>query len=353
MTQPVASEPIVQDCLAAGFALAGVAPCEPPSRVDAFHAWLDGGNAGSMDWMHRAADVRSDPRLLLDGARSIIVVADRYPPRKASPGPGDAGRVAAYALGRDYHRHMKRRLHRCCDAWAAAHPGASFRACVDTAPLLERAAAEAAGIGRVGKNTMLIEPGTGSWLLLGAVLTTLDLTPTRGNHAEPCGTCTKCIDACPTQALQPWTLDARRCLSAITIEHRGEYPDALADLGGDWLFGCDVCQDVCPHNGDTRRTRSADTDPAYDPRAGDLSVSEILDWDASDRIEAIAGTPMTRANLDMWRRNACVVAGNLLMRGEGSSALRARLVEIAGNADEPESVRSAARASLNRLSGPR
>ncbi|MCH2140667.1 MAG: tRNA epoxyqueuosine(34) reductase QueG [Phycisphaerales bacterium] len=350
MTRVLDAGPFVQACLDEGFALAGVTTCEPPATATAFESWLAEGCAGSMEWMHRAADVRADPGKLLEGAKSIIVVADRYEGSRADAIPVGSGRVAAYAKGRDYHRLMKRRLHQCCDQWSEAFPEASFRACVDTAPLLERAAAEAAGLGRVGKNTMLIEPGTGSWLLLGEVLTTLSIAPTPRAHEEPCGTCTRCIDACPTDALSPWKLDARRCIAALTIEERDEVPATFASATDDWLFGCDICQQVCPHNGETQKTRSASTHMEYAPRADVFDVEKVLDWTAEDRVDAIAGTAMTRASLDMWRRNACVVAGNILANGDGSASLRARLNGIVQDGNEAAIVRSAARVAIGQQS---
>jgi len=248
---------------------------------------------------------------MLEGARSVICVADRYqPPAKEIP-EGAFGRVAAYARGRDYHRVMKKRLHALCDDWAGVFTGATFRACVDTAPLLERDFAQSAGLGRVGKNTMLIEPSVGSWMLLGEIVTTLEIEPTPSEQGDPCGTCTRCIDACPTDALSPWSLDAGRCVSALTIEQRTPIDSSLHAGVGMWVFGCDICQEVCPHNGATERTQAAKTHALQQDGVEFLSLIEVLQWDADARLDVIAGTAMTRATLDMWKRNACVVAGNL------------------------------------------
>jgi len=348
MPTPLDPTPLLEDCRDAGFALAGVAAATDPPHAGSLQSWLTEGLHGSMGWMEQHTEVRSDPAALLDGARSVICVADRYePPAEDEAAPG---RVAAYARGRDYHRVIKRRLHGLADAWRTRHPGAEFRVCVDTAPLLERPVAEAAGLGRIGKNTLLIDPGVGSWMLLGEVVTTLDLRPTPGAGEDPCGTCTQCIDACPTGALSPWTLDARVCISALTIEHREEIPEPLHPAMGDWLFGCDVCQTVCPHNAPTSRTRAEPVRADYTPRYTQLDVDAVLDWDADDRVQALAGTSATRATLDMWRRNACIVAGNLLAR-DARSPLAARLRDIASDVGEPPMVRAAAAAALGRTVG--
>ncbi len=339
------ASPFLDECIAAGFARAGVARVEPPRHGDALPAWIKAGMHGSMHWMERHLDVRADPASLLDGARAIICVADRYEPPR--PSEHEPGRIAAYARGRDYHRVIKKRLHGLADAWRARHPDAAFRVCVDTAPLLERPIAEAAGLGRVGKNTLLIDPGIGSWMLLGEVMTTLDIAATPDTQDDPCGTCTRCIDACPTQALTPWSLDARLCISALTIEHRGTIPESLHAEIGAWIFGCDTCQTVCPHNAPTRRTRAAPVRADYAPRHAALDVAQVLDWGADQRIEALGGSPVTRASLDMIRRNACIVAGALVSK-DRSSPLVGRLRDIASDAEESEMIRAAAAAAVGR-----
>jgi epoxyqueuosine reductase len=336
-----AADFFVEACLAEGFALAGVTPCGPPPRAELLQPWLDADMHGSMAWMARNTHLRADPSGLLDGARSIICVADRYEP----PGPED-GQIAAYAKGRDYHKVMKRRLHRLCDAWKTRWPDATFRSCVDTAPIMERAHAEAAGLGRVGKNTLLIETGVGSWCLLGEVLTTLDISSTPAAAEDPCGTCTRCIDACPTDALTPWHLDARRCIAALTIEDRGVIPDEFHEDIGGWMFGCDVCQQVCPHNQPTERSGAVATGEAYAPRLLGFEILEVLQWTEADRVRLLQGTPMTRATRDMWRRNACIAAGER----PGDAQIRRVIDEIASSSDEPEIVRAAALATQARFS---
>ncbi len=337
----------VQDCLNAGCALAGVTSADPPERGGILSNWFDDGCHGSMQWLGRHRDIRMDPRLLLSGARSIICVADRYPLVDSDEGP----RIASYARGRDYHKVIKKRLHALCDRWSQQYPAADFRTCIDTAPLLEREVAERAGLGRVGKNTLLIEPSGGSQLLLGEVLTTLHIRPTPGQQDDPCGTCTRCIDACPTDALTPWRLDARRCISAMTIEHR-EVIDSKWHQGiGRWLFGCDACQTACPHNHPTVHTQLLPVGDTTGDRVGELNVLEVMRWTADDRVERLGGTSMTRATLEMLRRNACIVAGTMgdsPDRTEICGALQA----IVASDDQPDMVRAAAIASLERLNAP-
>lgn len=317
-------------CRELGFALAGICEARPTDRRDELVAWLDEGKHGSMSWLANNVDERADASRLLDGARSIIMVADLYAlgPDTAPLPPGH-GRIARYARGEDYHGVIKKRLHALCDGLRAAHPGAEFRAFVDTAPVLEREHALRAGLGWIGKHTLLINPALGSWMLLGGILTTLDLAPPVIQRAieDHCGTCTRCIDACPTKAITPYGVDARRCISYLTIEHREAIPEEFHTAIGDNLFGCDICQEVCPHNrerewgvgsGEWGKTGSTNREceggagihPAYAPRHNSLNLLEVLGWTEEDRRAALARSSMKRAKLDMWKRNALIVAGN-------------------------------------------
>jgi epoxyqueuosine reductase len=198
--------------------------------------------------------------------------------------------------------------------------------------------AEAAGIGAVGKNTMLIQQGVGSWILLGEIVTTLEIQSNAAIPADPCGTCTRCIDACPTDALSPFAMDATRCISYLTIEHRDVIDRTLHAGMGEWIFGCDICQEVCPHNQPTVRTEEAAVEPSSGSRAGALALLEVLNWSAEDRIAAVGGTSATRAKLDMWRRNAAIALRNAGVDVDTA----ARLDAIAADADEVEMVRDAA-----------
>jgi len=304
-------------CRQQGFALAGACGVEPSDRGAELRAWLDAGKHGSMTWLAEHADLRTDPARLLDGARSIVMVADLYATRATdntdAPPPGH-GRVARYARGEDYHASIKKRLHAVCDALRAEHPGSGFRAFVDTAPVPERELAARAGLGWIGKHTLLINPRLGSWLLLGGFLTTLDLAPAGEGVADHCGSCTRCVDACPTGAISPYSVDARRCISYLTIERREEIAREFHGAIGDWVFGCDICQEVCPHNSPRDAALLGDSGATVNARYGrgpaSFDLLEVLAWDADARARALKGTAMKRATLEMWKRNAGIGAAN-------------------------------------------
>lgn len=343
-------------CEELGFAAAGIAEAVPSAHADNLRDWLAQGKHGSMDYLARHVETRLDPARVLQGARTAIVVADRYAERGSVDGltPPMHGRVARYARGRDYHAVVKRRLHALCDRLREAMPGEEFRAVVDTAPVLERELAARAGIGWVGKHTLVIRPGQGSYLLLGCVLTTATLKLAAEPVADHCGTCTRCIDACPTRAITPYSVDASRCISYLTIERRLPIDPALYAPIGDWLYGCDVCQEVCPHNSASTERPARDA-PAkspiredYAPRFASLDLLEVLGWGAADRSRALSGSAMKRATLAMLKRNAILVLGNELAWAPHAAALE-RVRAIAGDGDEPEMVREAALAVLARL----
>jgi epoxyqueuosine reductase len=300
-----------------GFDLVGIAPAEPSRWNRYLRTWLDDGQAGEMRYLATRFEERTDPRVYFPGAQSIICVAINYHvPLEEVPEPDRSyhGRIARYALGDDYHELMKTRLHALADWLRDVAPGSQSRACVDTAPVMEKELATRAGIGWFGKNGCLIDPTIGSWLLLGEILTTIEL-PADEPQADHCGTCTRCIEACPTSAITaPYQIDARRCISYLTIEHRGEIPDDLKPQMGDWLYGCDVCQDVCPHN----RKPPSTTDPSLQPRfpTGSLDVREVCDWSEDDYRATLRGSAMRRAKLPVLQRNARIVNENLRREGE-------------------------------------
>jgi epoxyqueuosine reductase len=245
---------------------------------------------------------------------------------------------------------IRRRLHALADELRDRFPGETFRVCVDTAPLLEREYAQRAGIGAVGKHTLIIERGVGSYLLLGEIVTTLELQPGEPATADPCGTCTRCIEACPTDAITPWSVDATKCISYLTIEHRSAIDERYHEPMGDWIFGCDICQEVCPHNQPTERTRAARSHEAYEPRRSGFDLLEVLNWSEQDRIRAFTKSAMKRVKLWMMKRNALIVAGNVLCERDVPE-LRERIEQIAGDDTEQEIVRSTAHAVLRHLSG--
>jgi epoxyqueuosine reductase len=304
-------------CREAGFVLAGVCDASASERGQELRAWLGAGRHGSMGWLANHTDLRTDPARLLDGARSIVMVADLYASRaedQAEPPAPGRGRVARYARGDDYHKTIKKRLHAVCDALRERYPGEDFRAFVDTAPVPERELAARAGLGWIGKHTLLIHPRLGSWLLLGGFLTTMGLTPEREAIADHCGSCTRCIDACPTDAITPYSVDARRCVSYLTIERREDIARDLQARMGDWIFGCDICQEVCPHNSvrDAAQLGEDGARPAewYGNHPGSFDLLEVLGWDADARAAALKGTAMKRATLAMWHRNAAIATKN-------------------------------------------
>jgi len=209
---------------------------------------------------------------------------------------------------------------------------------------------------RIGKNTLGIAPGLGSWILLGELLTTLDLVPTRvapGVGSDPCGACAACIDACPTRAITPWAVDASRCISTFTLEERGDGSAWLADSVGDWLFGCDVCQEVCPHNAPTVRSRSAGIHPDFDGRGASHDLLTVLGWTEADRTEAFLAGTLKRVSLEMARRNAVHTAAAAIIDGRGSEsgrqALAQKIRELAEDPVQPDLVRHAAQRQLARL----
>ena len=474
-----------------GFALAGVAPAEPSRHGEHVRSWLAEQRHGEMHYLADPLDVRLDPNRLVPGAKSILLVADAYPteeekgPRGRGAGgssvegqasdatrAGDPGtehrspvtghrsparspltihhapltsRIARYAWGDDYHKVMKKRLFALADALRERHADASFRCCVDTAPLLEREHAAAAGMGWIGKHTLLLHPRHGSFLLLGAIVTDLDLATSEAigyprslvPPTDRCGTCTRCIDACPTGcifdprvndypgphadgagagseeravgedhtaspfpgvqrageagvgseergagseereagseergasvAAPPRAIDASQCISYLTIEHRSAIDPKLHAPMGDWLIGCDVCQDVCPYNNASATQHALDTDtPApreplpihlrYRPReelAVGLDPFEVLQWAEDDRRRVFQGSALKRVKLDMLHRNALIVLTNAAAGLPPDDDRRAAaLAETQRLTDDPNAsplVRETARVCQSRL----
>jgi epoxyqueuosine reductase len=301
-----AAELIRREAQALGFARVGFAPAERLPRGERYQAWLASGYAGEMAYL---ATGRDDPRALLDGARTIVTVAISYAHADV-PVERLTGAIARYARGTDYHIVMKPKLQRLAErvAAAAARPVA-WRACVDTAPLLEREAAQAGGVGFIGKNTVVIAPGAGSWLLLGELLLDLDCEPS-APEAPRCGECRACLDACPTGAfVDAYSLDARRCISYLTIELTGAIPRELRPLVGDRIFGCDVCQDVCPFNAGALPAGA----PELAPRPGQSrpELLRLLGLGAAQFRKWQRRTAMRRIHRAQLLRNVCVALGNV------------------------------------------
>jgi epoxyqueuosine reductase len=372
----------------------GIARAEPSAHSTEVRQWLAEGRHGQMAYLSepQRLESRLDPAQFLPGAKSIICVADRYVGKsdQATERPSDqrqdtrslgrlvtgsppSGRIARYAWGADYHITIKKRLHRVADALREAWPEHEFRTAVDTAPILEREHAQRAGLGWVGKNTLLIHPRAGSWLLLGEIVTTLPLQttieaapgtpgtgmvfPGAGNPgADHCGTCTRCIDACPTSCIARagYAMDASRCISYLTIEHRGLIDPALHRLMGAWLAGCDVCQEVCPFNRPSEGTGNREQGtggselgavllPPYAPRppAPALNLLEVLNWSEADWQRAFRGSALKRIKLDEFKRNALIAARNFLREHE-DPALRRRIAQLACDEAASATVRTTA-----------
>ena len=293
-----------------GFSLFGVCPAAPPAGMARFDEWLAAGYAGQMHYLADRRDAYADPSSILDGARSVVMLAMNYRTAEAArPGAG-AGRVSRYAWGdADYHDLMRDRLNRLAECLREQVPAAKVRGVVDTAPLLEREYAQLAGLGWIGKNTLLINRQQGSWFFLAALLTDIELAYDSAHEADHCGTCRACLDACPTGAFpQAYVLDASRCVSYLTIELREAVPRDLRSGVGEWLFGCDVCQDVCPWNSRAPQSREA----VFEPRAGSNPIDLIGLFELDDEAfrRRFRNTPLWRAKRRGLLRNAAIVLGN-------------------------------------------
>lgn len=300
------------DALRIGFDGVGIARAE---RLDAearrLEAWLasgrHGGSAGAMAWMEGHFDKRVDPRELVPGARSVVSVFASYwqgvPAAPAASGPGAPARIARYAWGDDYHDVLKEKLAELFDALSLRAGGAGGRAFVDSAPVMDKAWAQRAGLGWQGKNTNLLTRTHGSFVFLGELIVDVPLEPDAPFTADHCGSCTRCLDACPTGALDaPYQIDAERCISYWTIEHRGPtFPAEIAREFGTWAFGCDVCQDVCPWTKFSQPTRDA----RFLPRPGttDTPLPTWAELDLEGFRERFRKSPVKRSTFDGWARN--------------------------------------------------
>lgn len=295
--------------LEAGFDRAGVAGLEPSAHGEAFLRWLARGDQGGMGWFERRVEARLEPAKVVPGTRSALCVALQYYPLTDEAPENDLWpRVARYARGLDYHDVMQDRLKVLESRILEAFPGTVSRRYVDTGPVLERELAARAGLGAVGKNTMLLHPEAGSWFLLGELFLSLDLAPDVP-LADLCGSCTRCLEACPTGALaEPYRLDSNLCISYWTIEHRGPFPDEVAEMVGDWVFGCDVCQEVCPWN--TAPTGADHPELQLPESRQDLDLAGLLRLSRDEYIERFRGSPMKRARLEGLQRNAEVALRN-------------------------------------------
>ncbi|MBN1826213.1 MAG: tRNA epoxyqueuosine(34) reductase QueG [Candidatus Eisenbacteria bacterium] len=297
-----------------GFDAAGVAPAELPAVENTrLLRWIAEGRHGTMAWMARLAEARVDPGFLLPGARSMLMVALGYWPGERPAAPAD-GLVSVYARGRDYHRVMRPMLRRLLVSAEKILPGARGRPFVDSAPVLERAYAERAGLGWRGRSANLIIPGAGSWFFLGGLILDRDLPPDEPAENR-CGSCTACVDACPTGAIgNDYQVDGSRCISYLTIEHKGPVAEEKEEGCGGWVFGCDVCQSVCPWNRFARKTGAADLLPRGEIEGLDLDEALRLDEERYERL--FEGTAVRRAGWARFREGVLRAARNR-ERGRG------------------------------------
>jgi epoxyqueuosine reductase len=326
---------------AEGFAAMGVcAPDAIPQAAGRLAAFLADGRQGQMGWMADRADWRGDPAALWPAARSVVMLAEPYTPGwdpLAVLEQRDRGAISVYARGRDYHDLVKKRLKRL-GRWLIDQAGGEIKVFVDTAPVMEKPLAQAAGLGWQGKHTNLLSRDLGNWFFLGAIFTTLELPPD-APEAEHCGTCTACLDICPTRAFPaPFQLDARRCISYLTIEHRGPVDAELRALMGNRIYGCDDCLAVCPWN----KFAQAAHEVGYADRVGAPALADLAGLDDAAFRAMFAGSPIKRIGRDRFVRNVLYAIGN-----SGDRTLRAAAQALVEDPDP--AVADAARWAVGRL----
>jgi epoxyqueuosine reductase len=305
------SERVKSRATGLGFDSVGITHLDPVPHADALDRWLAEGMAGSMTYMHRQAERRKNPSRILPGTRyAIVITRNYYSPDP--PGLNGRGRIARYARGPDYHQALKQPLEELAQFTRSLGPaGTTTRTYLDAGPVPERELAQRAGLGWIGKNTMLIDPERGSFHFLAAILTDLELSVDAPFEADRCGSCTRCLDACPTRAFKSErVLDATQCISYLTIEHRGDIPRAIQPQMGDWLFGCDICQDVCPWN---RKFAQDADDPilGHSPTLAAIDLQELLRLDDAAFEKRYRWTVLERPGAVGMRRNARIAQANL------------------------------------------
>ena len=319
-----------------GFSRLGITSAEPPPRQDRFAQWLDQGFAGVMEnWLRRHLPLRSSPESLLPGTQSVIMLATDYDAKTVSSRESpNHGQIARYAVGRDYHDVLRSRLNHLGGWLEHAIPGCKTRGVVDSAPLAEREFAARAGLGWFGKNTMLIDQGAGSYFFLSGLLATVALPTHQPIEVDHCGTCTACLDICPTDALpEPRVLDATRCISALTIEDRGPVESSLRSHVGNWIFGCDLCQEVCPWNRHAPGTEDPELQAIENEEMP--SLIELLRLDQAAFRKKFHDSPILRAKRVGLLRSAAIALGN---HPSASGDVPAGLASLCGVLQDKEPV---------------
>ncbi len=322
---PTVTEKLKAEASRLGFALSGVCPAVTPTGVHNLNLWIDSGYAGQMHYLPDRREAYAHPDSILDGVKSLLMLGRVYRTTEPSPTVADTGRVSRYSWGRDYHDRIHDDLRSLAGSLSEMVPDARVRGVVDTAPLLEREFAQRAGLGWIGKNSLLLNRQAGSWFFLAALLTDIELDYDPPEEADHCGSCTACLDACPTDAfVAPYVLDSRRCISYLTIELRDAIPDSLREGLGDWVFGCDVCQEVCPWNHRVPPSDEADFTPR--PDSDPLPLAALFDLDEAAFRKRFRSSPLWRARRRGLLRNAAINLGNR-PTAEGETALAKGIVD--------------------------
>ena len=315
---------------ALGFQALGFTGIDLSQHRDYLDKWLQAGYHGEMAWMARHGDKRSRPDALIPGTCTVITARMDYLPDGADPSAilaqSDKAYISRYALGRDYHKLIRSRLAKLARKIETHLGSGHYRAFVDSAPVLERALAENAGLGWIGKNTMLLNDNAGSWFFLGEIYTDIPLPKDPPKTVDHCGSCRACLDVCPTNAfVDPWVLDARKCISYLTIEYDGVIPEDLRPAMGNRIYGCDDCQLVCPWNKFAQTTSEPDFSPRHQLDAIDLL--ECFAWDEPTFLARTEGSAIRRIGFQRWRRNVAIALGNATTTDAIKQGLRAALPE--------------------------
>lgn len=290
------------------FDACGIANAALSGNETHLSTWLDAGMHADMDWMNRTREVRNDVRRKLPGVQSVIVVAKNYFTERPPSPDAPHGLISRYAWGRDYHRALRKPLIRLAKHVESLGDGVKTYSSIDTGPVLERTWAQRAGVGAIGKNSLALRRDIGSWFFLATILTTLDLKAD-APALDICGTCTACLDACPTRAIvEPQVVDSNRCISYQTIENRGDIPEELRAAHGAWVYGCDICQEVCPWN----RFQSPTPDADFHPRPGHAKplFSNVASMTEDEFNAEFEGTPIRRTGHKCMQRNARIASDN-------------------------------------------